>query len=82
MKEKNYLKGMIISGWKKIEPRDWYYEDYNWKEISYGSFRDYVNRLWIKNLKRLRGDFMYGKREEKKDLRKTWFIKDYFEYLF
>lgn len=79
--EKKFMKGMVLSGWRKIEPRDWYYEN-NGREISYGSFRNYVNRLWINKLKSIWGDFMYGRKEEKKQLRRDWYIGDYYEYMF
>ena len=81
MKETQFKKGMIIAWRRKIAPRDWFFESKKWHEVDYGCFVWYVNRN-KKEINRIRKDFIYWKKEEKKQLRRDGFIGDYFEYLF
>ena len=80
--EKQRLKGYIIAGRKETQPRDRFFEDCKTgREIEYWNFKGYINKLSINRLKEVRRVFVYGKKEEKKQLKCDGFIKDYFEYL-
>lgn len=78
-KEKQFIKGLCKSQWRKIEPRDWFRMTENNREISYWTFGGYVNRLDDKRLKDLLKIISYNKKEDKKQCRRNWYIADYFD---